>query len=465
MRSTGERRLPIEAVNLGKKYTLFERPSGRLLHMLSGGRWGNGRDFWALQNISFEVRPGETLGIVGANGSGKSTLLQLIAGTLKASTGEVSTRGRVAALLELGAGFNPELTGRENVILSCALHGLHPEQVKQRLPAIETFAEIGDFIHQPVKQYSSGMFVRLAFAVIAHVDADVLIVDEALAVGDVYYQQKCMRFMHAFMARGTVLFVSHDMASVKSLCSQVLWLERGQLVDIGSPKSIGDAYLKGQYARGQPVNRVAESSAAATDPIGSGRPRSEKPSQTLADGRVAAMQKLGLENRIELFQFDASHEGFGVGDARIILAEMRGEHAEVISSVCGGEQVSLRILAHVVEQIKNPIFGFFLRNRLGLNVFGDNTALTYQGQHRVYSQGTQLEALFEFVMPFLPRGDYSLCVAIATGTNANHIQQHWVNEAFLLKSVSNDVHADVLGIPMNAISIREVDDQRKPVDA
>ena len=185
-----------------------------------------GKDFYALRDISFDVSRGETVGIIGRNGSGKSTLLQIIAGTLSPSEGQVSVRGRVAALLELGAGFNPDYTGRENAYLNAQLLGLSKSQVDERFEDIAAFADIGEFIDQPVKVYSSGMYVRLAFAVVAHVDADVLIIDEALAVGDAFFTQKCMRFLRSFMSRGTVLFVSHDTGSVRNLCNRAIWLEK-----------------------------------------------------------------------------------------------------------------------------------------------------------------------------------------------------------------------------------------------
>ncbi|MBX3586302.1 MAG: ABC transporter ATP-binding protein [Ramlibacter sp.] len=441
---------PILVEDVGKKYTLFSHPAKRLAHSLTGGKFGRGKEFWALKDVSFEVKSGSTLGIIGANGSGKSTLLQLIAGTLKPTVGRTKVKGRVAALLELGAGFNPEFTGRENVQLSCALHGLTPDQVAKRLPSIEKFAEIGFFLEQPVKQYSSGMFVRLAFAVIAHVDAEILIVDEALAVGDAYFQQKCMRFLHDFMERGTVLFVSHDMASVKSLCTDVIWLQQGQIVEMGSPKTVGDAYLRSQYARTQRVDATPVPPTAETK-----TPPQElvAPIPVVADTRREVIQQEGLQNRIQIFHFSTRDPGFGAGQAQITSVEMLDAQERALVSIEGGEMVCLRIRAKALATIENPIFGFFLRNRLGLNVFGDNTYLVYHRCSRVCKADSVLEARFGFVMPFLPRGDYSVCVALATGSNENHVQQHWINEALMLKSMANDVHADVLGIPMHEISI------------
>ena len=212
--------LAIKVEHLSKTYLIYDRPADRLkqfigprLQRLVGKPPVNYyHEFWALRDVSFEVKKGETVGIIGRNGSGKSTLLQLICGTLNPSGGIVQTNGRVAALLELGAGFNPEFTGRENVYMNGAVLGLTPEEIDARFDDIAAFAEIGEFIEQPIKTYSSGMLVRLAFAVIAHVDADILVIDEALAVGDAVFTQKCMRFLRRFMEKGTILFVSHDIS-------------------------------------------------------------------------------------------------------------------------------------------------------------------------------------------------------------------------------------------------------------
>jgi lipopolysaccharide transport system ATP-binding protein len=217
--------LAISVRGLSKCYQIYEQPEDRLkqallprLHRLAG-RAGRRyyREFWALRDVSFDVRRGETLGVIGKNGSGKSTLLQIICGTLTPTSGEVQVTGRVAALLELGSGFNPEFTGRENIHMSGAVLGLTREQVDARFDDIVAFADIGAFIGQPVKTYSSGMYVRLAFAVIAHADADILVIDEALSVGDVFFAQKCMRFLRKFQQTGTVIFVSNDASAEENL--------------------------------------------------------------------------------------------------------------------------------------------------------------------------------------------------------------------------------------------------------
>src|SRR5690606_4381644 len=230
--------------NISKCYELFTRPHQRLLSYFFKTAARQKTDFWALKELSFSLLPGETLGIVGRNGSGKSTLLQIICGTLSPTSGSVELSGRVAALLELGAGFNPEFTGRENVLLNAAIYGLTREEIAARLDDIIAFADIGDFIDQPVQHYSSGMFVRLAFAVIAHVDADILIIDEALAVGDALFAQKCMRFLEDFKKQGSIIFVSHDSGSITRLCDRAIWLDRGEMRLLGDAKSVTEAYLE-----------------------------------------------------------------------------------------------------------------------------------------------------------------------------------------------------------------------------
>jgi lipopolysaccharide transport system ATP-binding protein len=235
----------IEARDLGKCYSLFDRPGDRLKQLL-WGRWSSTtyhRNFWALQEVSFSVAPGEVVGIVGRNGAGKSTLLQMICGTLSPSTGALSVRGRVAALLELGAGFNPDFTGLENVFMNAAILGLRKAEIESRLDDILAFADIGEFIHQPVKTYSSGMFMRLAFAVATSVDPEVLVIDEALSVGDGAFARKSFdRIMGLKDAGKTILFCSHSMYQVEALCSRALWIDGGRLRMSGSAAEVTAAY-------------------------------------------------------------------------------------------------------------------------------------------------------------------------------------------------------------------------------
>src|SRR5258708_3316719 len=240
--------LSVEGVS--KQYRIYERPVDRLKETLTRGRWKTHREFWALRDVSFEVEGGTTFGIVGPNGSGKSTLLQIVAGTLEATTGTVSHTGQIAALLELGAGFNPEFTGIENVFMNASLMGFSRSETAAMLPEIERFAEIGDFIYQPVKVYSSGMYVRLAFAAAISAMPQILIVDEALAVGDAVFQHRCMRRIREMQQSGmTILLVSHDPSAIRALCSKALLLHAGRVEALGKPTDVLNRYQKLIMAR------------------------------------------------------------------------------------------------------------------------------------------------------------------------------------------------------------------------
>lgn len=235
--------IAVEAV--GKCYHIYDRPSDRLKQMLSFGRRGYHREFWAVRDVSFSIGRGETVGIIGRNGSGKSTLLQMICGTVSPTEGDIRTSGRVAALLELGAGFNPEFTGRENVLLNATILGFPVEEMRARMGLVIAFAELEDFIDQPVKTYSSGMYARLAFAIAIHVEPDILVIDEALAVGDARFVAKCMRRIQDIKARGaTILFVSHDVASVRTLCERAIWIDRGRLIAAGDVFPVTGRYME-----------------------------------------------------------------------------------------------------------------------------------------------------------------------------------------------------------------------------
>ncbi len=432
----------IHVQGLSKCYHIYDRPRDRLLQMLCRGRRQFYREFWALSGVSFDVFPGETVGIIGRNGSGKSTLLQMICSTLNPTDGVIETRGRVAALLELGSGFNPEFTGRENVYMNAALLGLTREETNARLPEIMAFADIGEFIDQPVKTYSSGMMVRLAFSVIAHVDADILVVDEALAVGDAFFTQKCMRYLRSFMKTGTTLFVSHDTAAVRSLCTRAVWLEKGRVLQMGSPKEVCENYLEAFFEAQQGKGTTTRLKQAPAPEEEQGR-----------DQRQEFLNQTNLRNDIRLIEFDPDAPSFGKGGAHITAVRFLDAQGQPLSWIVGGEDVTLRVEALAREDLDAPIIGFLVKDRLGQCLFGDNTYLSYMDAPVPSPAGRFVTAEFSFQMPRLAAGDYAITVAIANGTQFEHVQHHWMHDAIVFRSESTSVASGLIGIPMRSINL------------
>ena len=391
--------LAIKVEGLGKSYHIYDRPQDRLKQPIYStlrrvlGKTSNPlyRKFWALKNISFEIFKGDTIGIIGINGSGKSTLLQLICGTLNPTEGKISSNGRIAALLELGSGFNPEFTGKENVYLNASLLGLSKTETDKRFKSIVDFAEIGEFIDQPVKHYSSGMMVRLAFAVIAHVDADILVIDEALAVGDAVFTQKCMRFIRGFQLKGTLLFVSHDSNAVNSLCNKALWLSDGHLIGYGKAPDITKEYTN--YC-------------------------------------IAAQTK-------DLYILDNKTDKFESGDAKIL--EVRIAPNEM--AIKGGELVSLSIKILFNKAIEESIVGYHFKNRLGQVIFGNISVVG------MVVAGEILEVEFKFEMPKLASGDYSVSVSVAEGTEVSNRQLVWHHDVKVYKCIPEEVRYGIFNLP------------------
>lgn len=432
----------IKVTGIGKNYHIYDKPHHRLMQMLRGEKKTYYRDFWALQDIAFEIKKGETVGIIGRNGSGKSTLLQMICGTLTPSTGTIEVNGRVAALLELGAGFNPEFSGRENVYMAASLYGLGVAEVDAKLPAIMAFADIAAFMDQPVKTYSSGMYVRLAFAVIAHVDADILVIDEALAVGDIFFTQKCMRFLNEFKRNGTILFVTHDTNSVISLCERAIWLNKSKMMAFDSAKVICEAYLAELYA-GTNAKTVG---ATVT-------PHVFVPTEDYRDIRQDIINYSTLRNDLEIFRFTDSGEYFGTGFVQIKEAYFAHANQQAVSWFVGGELVDLRIVAQTAVTLHSPIIGFLVKNKLGQNLFGDNTFLHYAHQPVVIEANGYLSARFQFRMPIMPSGDYTVGIAVAEGTQDNHVVHHWIHDALAFKAHSDSVATGLVGIPMLTVEL------------
>ncbi|MEM8517521.1 ABC transporter ATP-binding protein [Janthinobacterium sp. CAN_S7] len=447
--------IAIRVENLSKCYEIYDNPRDRLKQFVLPRLWqGAGlkkkqyfREFWALKNVSFEVKKGETFAIIGRNGSGKSTLLQMICGTLSPTSGSVQTNGRIAALLELGSGFNPEFTGRENVYMNASVLGLSNEEIDARFDDIVSFADIGTFIEQPVKTYSSGMVVRLAFAVIAHVDADILIVDEALAVGDAFFTQKCMRFMRNFMKNGTVLFVSHDTGAVVNLCNKAVLLERGEFKEEGTPKEVIEHYLATLY---ESTTEAAQAKAGREVAVETRAKALELPH---VDMRASLFNGSTLRNDIEVFQFDPDQAGFGTGEAKIFSVRLLEPSSAPLSWIVGGEEVVLEIRCRAQSDIVRPIIGFQFKDRLGQVIFADNTFLVYKNSPVAAAAGAELTARFEFRLPVLPSGDYSISPAIADGTQDEHVQHHWLHDALMVRVHASSACFGLIGLPMTRISL------------
>jgi lipopolysaccharide transport system ATP-binding protein len=447
--------IAIQVSNLSKRYEIYDSPRDRLkqfvmplVRRLIGAKDKQYfREFSAVVDVSLTIKKGETVGIIGRNGCGKSTLLQMICGTLNPSAGSIQTNGRIAALLELGSGFNPEFTGRENVYLNASVLGLSIDKIDARFDDIAAFADIGDFIERPVKTYSSGMMVRLAFAVIAHVDADILVIDEALAVGDAFFTQKCMRFLRSFMKTGTVLFVSHDTASIKNLCNYAVWLEHGQVMQQGHPKDVCELYLEAFFEAQQGTSSTTKLKTL------------KKIDETipLQDQRLEFINASNLRNDLEIFKFNPDAASFGKGQAQIYSVELLDQYDQSLAWIVGGEKVRLRVMVHVHQDLDSPIIGFYVKDRLGQALFGDNTFLTYS-EKRVYChEKSELQADFVFFMPLLPSGEYSITIAVANGTQAVHEQHHWIHDAVMFKSESSSVASGLIGIPMLEIQLQNLE--------
>ncbi len=375
---------------------MYRRPSDRLRELFPGSR-ARHTDFWALRDIGFTVEKGETLSLVGPNGCGKSTLLQIVSGILPPTHGRVVTRGRIAALLELGAGFNPEFSGRENVHLNGEIMGLSRAEIDKAMPSIEAFAEIGEFIERPVKEYSSGMYVRLAFSTAIHVDPEILIVDEALAVGDAVFANRCVRKFQELRERKiTVLFVSHDLGLVKQLSDRAILLLHGRIEAEGAPKDVINRYIGLVLAR-EPVNKKEE--------------------------RVRGSFRHG----------DASSEILSVA-----ILNRRGEE---VTSISSGEPVTVRVRSHFHQARSEPMVGILIRTRIGMEVYGTNTRIENAHLGNL-NAGDELEVDFHLECWLTPQ-PYTLTVATQNSDGSSH---DWLDDAIAFDVVDTRVAAGVANL-------------------
>ena len=397
----------IEFQHVSKSYAIYDSPGDRLKELLPLRRGKRHRDFGALRDISFAVKRGETFCIIGENGSGKSTLLQIIAGILQPTSGTVMVNGRVSALLELGAGFNPEFSGRNNVYLNGSILGLTKRQIDERYQEIESFAEIGDFIEQPVKTYSSGMVVRLAFAVAINVDPDILLVDEALAVGDIYFRQRCMRKVHELRSRGvTILFVSHATSDVKAIGDRALWLEQGRLMEIGNTERVVAKYLA------RMVEKDSRYMKAHPEPRGGGAARVQAPEVVTSipniDGR------------------------YGDGRAEVLGIAVLDEAGSPAAMLEPGSRIVVRMSVCAKAAVARPMVGFMLRNQMGMDFAGTNTAR--EGCDLAPMEaGDVVTVDFHVELPELYPASFSFTPAIADGTLAGYTMCDWIDNAIALQ--------------------------------
>jgi len=398
----------VEFQKVSKSYSIYEAPGDRLKELLSFNRLKCHRDFWALHDISFETRRGETFCLIGENGSGKSTLLQMVAGILQPTSGTLTVNGRVSALLELGAGFNPEFSGHDNVYLNGSILGLSTRQIDQRYREIEEFAEIGEFINQPVKTYSSGMVVRLAFAVAINVDPEILLVDEALAVGDIYFRQRCMRKVHELRARGvTILFVSHAIADVKAIGDRALWLEQGRIREIGETDRVVAKYLAAMVEKDSAYLLLRGAEA-----------------QERGEGGVRAPEVVESIPNID--------HRYGDGRAEILGIAVLDAQGDPVHLLQPCEKITVRISVRARSGVAQPIVGFMMRNQLGIDFSGTNTARESYDLPAM-TAGDVYTIDFHLEMPELYPASFSFSPAIADGTLLGYTMCDWIDNAIAVQ--------------------------------
>lgn len=390
--------IAIRVDGLSKCYQIYDKPHQRLLQMLYHGHRRYFREFWALKDVSFNVRRGETVGIIGKNGSGKSTLLQMICGTLAPTAGRIETIGRIAALLELGAGFNPEFTGRENVYMNGAVLGFTHEEMDERFAAIAAFADIGEFIEQPVKSYSSGMYVRLAFAVQAMVNPDILVVDEALAVGDAKFQAKCFERLRQLKEGGTsILLVTHSSEQVVTHCDRAVLLDAGGIVEQGEPRRVVNRYMDLLFGKERKEHeRPPEADATAAEVL---------PGRDLHTAQDLFHTRPG---------YNPHEYRWGDGSASILDYRLTAGDEAYPTGVETGQMLTLSVSIRFLETLVRPILGITIKSKEGVTVYGANSETLDLREFAAYgAAGTGIAATARFPCRLAP-GDYFISLGIAT---------------------------------------------------
>ena len=392
----------ISVKDLSKVYGLYDKPIDRLKESLNIFHKSYHKEYYALNNLSFDIKRGETVGIIGINGAGKSTLLKIITGVLTPTGGNIEVKGKISALLELGAGFNMEYTGIENIYLNGTMMGFSKEEVDKKLDDILDFADIGDFVNQPVKTYSSGMFVRLAFAVAINVEPDILVIDEALSVGDVFFQQKCYKKIKELAGKSTVLIVSHDLNAMTKFCERIIVMSAGQKVFDGEPNEAIAKYFK----------------------LKQGALRNDKKSIEL--------------NNSDFEMYKAPDENSYSGKMDVIIEKyFYSIDNEPFSEVCQkDDEFKISLVINSKIDIESPIIGFQIRDKYGNEVFGQ-TSLTSPVEQGVIKQGRNI-INFAFDWPEIREGDYFITIGIGNGTEVlNQVEECWINNAIHITATTH----------------------------
>ncbi len=413
----------IQIENITKKYNLYAKPQDRFKEAVGINKKSLHSDFYALNNISFDVRRGETVGIIGTNGSGKSTLLKIITGVLKPTHGNVLVQGRVSALLELGAGFNQEYTGLENIYLNGRMMGYNRKEMAGKVDAIVEFAEIGEFINQPVKTYSSGMFARLAFAVAINVEPDILIVDEALSVGDLFFQNKCFRKFEELKSKNvTILFVSHDISSVRQMCTRVVWIEKGNQIIFEKSDKVCDLYMD---MKRKDMNALCTESSCNDIQylIGNDKNNSVRfPKVTCKESGIQSEQ-LQIQS--------------------VFITDSNGNTVNVLEV---DNDYSFHVVLNLKENMDELIVGIVVENNKGIPLYDINNYIN-SGKVIRGKQGQIIEVEFDFKLPRLMRGNYLISAAVAKGTQEKHIMLTWLHGVQNLEIVNHGYNSSYIEIP------------------
>lgn len=404
--------ITIKISNVTKSYKLYDKPFDRVKETIFGKKKYH-KDFLAVNNVSFQVKRGETVGIIGGNGAGKSTLLKMVTGVLQPSSGKIQLSGNVSALLELGTGFDSERNGLENIYLNGRINGLSKQEIDDSVQEILDFADIGDFIYQPIKTYSSGMLVRLAFATSVNIKPEILIVDEALSVGDVRFQQKCYRKIREFKENGTVLLVSHDTGAITSFCDRVIWMDKGQVYKIGTPDEIIEEYLA--YMR---YEVKADNNTESKNNVDENLDSNE------------------IGDSVYIYGNGNKNLEYGNGNAYFYRISIKKENGDLANQVMAGENIRIHMEIEVKNAIEFPILGFSLKDELGNELIVSNTI--FEGISLNSFDGKKKYS-YEWCIKFpeLHPGSYPLDIALAEGSYQNHEQVHYVTDAVIINCVDD----------------------------